>query len=330
MFRCAIVVLPDAFLASVGAMVDSWTLVFERFRHLVVGPDDLPSEMSLQVLSIDGRPVTIGGGISYSVDKAIDADDRFDFVWLPSFRVGEIDAMRQRLASSPQLVRWVQAQAKAGATLGASGAATMLLVAARLLEGSRVPVSRVFLPTVRSLYPRCLADDKLATAHYGNLFLSKGIARDFSVISQAMGQMVSSSSGRWLAEVTAAVDAGAGHLSRDPLVASAQVWIEQLYATDLTIEDLAKRLSTSQPTLARRFKAALGTTPKAYAQAMRMRAAQAMLFGSTRTIEEIAGLVGYSDVRLFRRAFRKYTGGAAGSWRQGHAQDDLNYPHIEE
>lgn len=330
MFRCAIVVLPDAFLASVGAMVDSWSLVFERFRHLVVEPDDLPPEMSLQVLSLDGHPVTVGGGISYRVDKAIDATDRFDFVWLPSFRVGEIDAMRQRMASSRQLVRWVEAQAKAGTMIGASGAATLLLVAARLLEGSRVPVSRVFLPTVRSLYPRCLADDKLANAHYGNLFLSKGIARDFSVISQAIGQMISSSSGRWLAEVTAEVDAGSGHLSGDPLVASAQLWIEQLYATDMTVEDLAQRLSTSQPTLARRFKTALGITPKAYAQEMRMRAAQAMLFGSTRTIEEIAGLVGYSDARLFRRAFRKYTGGTAGSWRQGQATNEENCPHIEE
>lgn len=332
MFRCAMVVLPDAFLASVGAMVDSCSLVRERFRDLAIEPEKSKSasEMTLTVMSIDGGPVRIGGGIDYTVDRAIDAGDRFDFVWLPSFRIGRVDAMRQRLATMQPLIRWLQAQAAAGTMIGASGAAVLLLVAARLLDGMRVPVSRVFLPTVRALYPHCHTDDKRAFANYGTVLLSKGIGVDFTVIAQAMGQTVSPSSGRWVAEVTATVDAESRRLSSDPLVASAQLWIEQLYATDLTIAQLAARLSTSQPTLVRRFRQALGITPKVYVQEMRMRFARGMLAGSNRTIEEIAGFVGYSDVRVFRRAFRNFTGKSAAAWRRSRQHLDRNYPQIED
>lgn len=330
MFRCAMVVLPDAFLASVGAMVDSWTLVCERFAHLAAEPDTSVPEMALTVLSIDGRAVQIGGGITYRVDRAIDSADQFDFIWLPSFRIGGFDLARERIASSQQLVGWLRQQAAAGAMIGASGAAVLLLVEARLLDGMRVPVSRIFLPTVRSLYPRCLASDRLSFVKYGNLLLSKGIARDFAVIAQAISQTISPPSARWLAEVTADVDAESGHLSSDPLVASAQLWIEQQYATDLTVADLAMRFSTSQPTLLRRFKSALGTTPKAYAQEMRMSAARALLAGTNRSVEEIARFVGYSDVRIFRRAFLKTSGVSAGTWRRSPEVRDRKYPKVED
>ena len=330
MFRLAMVVLPDPFLASVGAMTDSCSLVYDRFRHLVAEAGKKVPDMSLSVLSIDGRPVEMGGGMTCRVDGAIERDDRFDFIWLPSFRVGGLDALRRRLASSQRLVRWLQGQAEAGTLIGASGSAVTLLVAARLLEGMRVPVSRVFQPTFRALYPRCLADDKLSWIKHGNLLLSRGIAMDFPVIAQAIGQAISPSSGRWLAEVSAVSDGASAHLSADPLVASAQLWIEQLYATDMTMADLAERLSTSQPTLARRFKRALGITPKTYAQAMRMRAAKAMLADTNLSIEQIARFVGYGDVRVFRRAFRKFTGDTAGTWRRSPPRDDRKAPHIED
>lgn len=329
MYRLAMVILPDAFLASVGAMSDSYSLVRERLGRIVFDEARELPEMTLTVLSMDGRPVPIVGGGTVAADSAMDEEDRFDFIWLPSFQIGSVDSLKDRLASSEALLGWLRGQAAAGAAIGASGSSALLLVAARLLDGKPVPVSRVFLSTLRSIYPRCLSDDRLASATYGKIFVSQAIGHDFTTIANAISETISPSSGRWLAEVTANETEGPGHLSSDPLVASVQMWIEQLYATDLTVAGLAERLSISPQTLARRFRNALNVTPKAYMQQMRLKAAQGMLAGSNRSIEEIARFVGYSDVRLFRRAFRNEFGESARDWRLGRQRYDQRSPSID-
>jgi transcriptional regulator GlxA family with amidase domain len=81
---------------------------------------------------------------------------------------------------------------------------------------------------------------------------------------------------------------------------------------------MAEELSTTHQTLIRHFKKALGVTPQVYVQQLRLAAAQRMLTTSNRSIDRIAGLIGYSDVRLFRSMFRRCTGMTATAWRQAN------------
>ena len=83
------------------------------------------------------------------------------------------------------------------------------------------------------------------------------------------------------------------------------------------IADLAGFLSTSPATLNRRFHQALGLSPKAYVGQLRFQAAVRMLEKSTRSVDRIAQLVGYSDSRLFRAMFRQHAGVTATQWRAG-------------
>jgi transcriptional regulator GlxA family with amidase domain len=61
-------------------------------------------------------------------------------------------------------------------------------------------------------------------------------------------------------------------------------------------------------------------TPKAYVQQLRLQSAIKMLEKTSRPIDRIAELVGFSDSRLFRTMFRQQTGMTATEWRDDAQQ----------
>src|SRR5436190_19093190 len=129
--------------------------------------------------------------------------------------------------------------------------------------------------------------------------------------------MISPEMGRWLASLIGVDRVERDRLPDDPLVANAQLWIEQHFTEDFRIGDLALTLSTSHQTLIRRFTRATGMRPREYAQHLRIQAAQRMLRQTHRRVELIATPVGYADARSFRQIFRERTGMSASAYRAG-------------
>ena len=95
---------------------------------------------------------------------------------------------------------------------------------------------------------------------------------------------------------------------KDDLVKQVQVWLEEHYAEDFTVDELADRFSVSKRTLIRRFNAALDMPPNTYVQSIRIEAAQKLLEETDRTVDVVMNDVGYEDASSFRRLFRKKTG----------------------
>jgi AraC-like DNA-binding protein len=78
---------------------------------------------------------------------------------------------------------------------------------------------------------------------------------------------------------------------------------------------LAKSMGVSLRVLQRRV-AAHGTTVKALIDQVRMAEAQALLSDRRLGVEEVGYLLGYSEERAFRRAFKRVTGLTPAAWRR--------------
>jgi transcriptional regulator GlxA family with amidase domain len=321
MTEFATIALPGAYQASLGALMDSFALVYDRMRHVVRDEQKGSPDMRLTVLSADGSDLEIQGRTIVRVDRAISATDQFDFIWLPAFRAASEKAMRQRLTSSSDLIRWLRDQSEKGAVVAASGAAALLLISAKLTEGRRVPISRALMPLARAMFPRFQPEERLGIVDYGNVLIANGIGNDLALVVRAMERLLPPDSSRWLTSVTGLKREEGELLAGDPVVAAAQIWLEQRFASGVSIASLANELSISHPTLIRRFKKSLGTTPNDYVQQLRLAAGQDMLARSNRTVDSIAALVGYSDARLFRTMFRQKTGMTATAWRAQHSRE---------
>ncbi|HZU62845.1 MAG TPA: helix-turn-helix domain-containing protein [Novosphingobium sp.] len=314
----ALLALPGAYLGSVGALTDCFGLARGRVEQMFAGPDRLRMQTRLHRLSADGAPVVLADGMVLPVDGAIGSQGELAFIWLPAFVAGGRRQMEERIARNQPLLAWLRARHAAGATIGASGAAALLLMAAGLTDKLAVPVPRVLQPLARALFPRQPFEDRLQLVDRGTLLFSGGIGHDLALIVRVMERSLSPAIARWLVSVTG-LDGEEGHLlADDQLVARAQVWIEQHFAGPLNLADLAANLSTSTATLNRRFHRVLGMPPKAYVQQLRLEAATRMLEKSDRPIDRIAEMLGFSDSRLFRAMFRQHTGMTASQWRAAH------------
>ncbi|SCW59959.1 transcriptional regulator, AraC family with amidase-like domain [Sphingobium faniae] len=314
-FDFALVALDGAYHSSIGALVDSFLIARDRVEHIFAGEDQMRMETRLHILSQDGGPVTLGDGRPFAVDGLADGDEPLAFIWLPAFRAGGRTQLEQRIAQAGPLIDWLRRQSEQGAVIGASGAASTLLMAGGFTSDIAVPVARALQPLTRTLFPRQPFEERFGLVDHGHLLIGNGMGSDLQLIIRVLERMISPDIARWLSSIVGQDYEEKELLAPDPLVARAQLWIEQRFTASINMANLAQHLSTSPATLNRRFHKALGLSPKAYVGQLRFQAAVRMLDKSTRSVDRIAQLVGYSDSRLFRAMFRQHAGMTASEWR---------------
>lgn len=103
---------------------------------------------------------------------------------------------------------------------------------------------------------------------------------------------------------------------RSGLLADVRRIVKTHMAEDATLEHTAGRLGMSSRSLRRRL-AELGTSYQMIIEQLRRGRAVELLLHSNRTIEDIAGELGYQDPSNFGRAFRRWTGKSPRQYREG-------------
>jgi AraC-like DNA-binding protein len=103
---------------------------------------------------------------------------------------------------------------------------------------------------------------------------------------------------------------------RDPVLARAMNAIHQRPGEPWTIESLAREVSVSRATLARRFAHLVGETPPEYLTRWRIDLAAQRLRDTDDTVGAIAATVGYRSEYSFSRAFTRHRGIAPGRYRR--------------
>ena len=88
------------------------------------------------------------------------------------------------------------------------------------------------------------------------------------------------------------------------------------YASQLRLEDVARRIATSRRQLQRAFFESGQTTFRERLSVVRMEAAAPMLRQSDLTVQQVARRVGYRQQAQFAKAFRRHLGVAPAEYRR--------------
>ncbi|MCW2968162.1 MAG: helix-turn-helix transcriptional regulator [Solirubrobacteraceae bacterium] len=91
--------------------------------------------------------------------------------------------------------------------------------------------------------------------------------------------------------------------------------VEQEYAADLALDDIARRVATSRRQLQRSYAEVGQTTFREHLTAVRMERAGDLLRQQNLTIREVANRVGYRQPAQFAKAFRRHHGTAPSGFR---------------
>lgn len=93
--------------------------------------------------------------------------------------------------------------------------------------------------------------------------------------------------------------------------------VEREYASDLSLDDIARRVASSRRQLQRAYAEIGGTTFRDHLTRVRMHRAAEMLAQRGLTVREVAHRVGYRQPAQFAKAFRRYQGVAPSAYRAG-------------
>ncbi|MFZ5647121.1 MAG: helix-turn-helix domain-containing protein [Bacillota bacterium] len=102
-------------------------------------------------------------------------------------------------------------------------------------------------------------------------------------------------------------------------VARTKQYINENYASEISLDELARNVFLSPFYLSRIFSEEADTSITDYVKKVRIGKAQALLMNTEKTIAEVAYAVGYKDPNYFSRVFKSITGKPPHQYRKGSA-----------
>lgn len=272
-----------------------------------------------RVESLDGKPVRTPSGYTIDVDGAIGARAAVDAVLLPGFFVDDMPAFLKTLERLKPLLPALRKLHERGTLIAANCSTSFLLADAGLLDHRKATVHWSLAKVFQQRYPKVdLCPHEILTEQDGILCGAATAYMDLAL------RLVEKFAGASLAAATAKsllVDANRASQASyktttvqdylpqtDALVARAQRWMEKRLRLPFRLRDLASDLAVSERTVSRRFNEALGQSPVAYLQALRIEIGKRLLETTRLSVEAVSERVGYGDVNFFRRVFKRQTG----------------------
>jgi AraC family transcriptional regulator, regulatory protein of adaptative response / methylphosphotriester-DNA alkyltransferase methyltransferase len=104
---------------------------------------------------------------------------------------------------------------------------------------------------------------------------------------------------------------------RSSLLEEANAIVDRDYASDLSLDDIARRVASSRRQLQRAYAEIGNTTFRDHLTQVRMERAADLLATRMFTVREVAHRVGYRQPAQFAKAFRRHRGVSPSDFRAG-------------
>lgn len=316
MSSVAIVATSPCYVTSLGAMSDAHARLGEVFESNEALGGFSHMETLLQLAGTMPGPIALAGGRKVVPDATLAGILDARLIYLPNFQLPDLGRYVEMQSQLGEFFDWLKVQAGQGVAIGACGASVLHLAAAGLMDHVACAAWPRLVGLLRAMAPRIRCDTDAAIRHEGNIWTCSRDVDNPALAARLLADGFSLELGRSLA-MREPPGPAAALLSApgDPVVARAQLWIRDRFTTRFRIADLARELGLSHQALIRRFAAAGIESPRQFVQGARVDAAAAMLLETSRSVTEIAQLVGYADIPSFRRIFQAAKGLSPSAYR---------------
>lgn len=275
--------------------------------------------------SEDGAPVRFDGGVTITPDTAVGKIRKTDLIFIPSIGL-DLDAV---FCSNPRMLKLLQRQAARGTLVAGVCTGVAMMAEAGLLEGRPATTHWALADTYRERYPDVDWKTELFITESDNLFCGGGVYAALDIclylVERLAGYEIAKECGRallidsprtWQASFASTLLNQQHH---DDKIRQAEDYLQECFSTELTIDDLARRLGMSTRNFSRRFKQATGEAPLNYLHKLRINCAKSLLETDFKSVQQICYEVGYEDMPFFRRIFKRYTGVTPSEYKQRFA-----------
>ena len=308
--------LPKKFYAAVAAtLVEIFELVNTLRRKEV---------FSFEFIAGDAQPVTSAGVSFKARKKASRRPDVLIILAVPGMDMADLLVDLDK--ESRNVVPLIKQAFREGAILAAHCSASYFLAKAGLLDGRSATVSWWLKKEVIRLFPRVRWDPSRLLVRDGRIYSCGGGFSGLELAKALLKDLGMEEDERLVRKLL--VLPPSRHLqtpyeiSLEGITTSAASLRERLDAlsakdiASLDLPSLARQLTLSPRTLARRFSDELGLTPGQWIKDRRLAIARTLLEETDLDVAEVCYRIGYEDPASFNRLFSRATGMPPGEYRK--------------
>jgi transcriptional regulator GlxA family with amidase domain len=255
-----------------------------------------------------------GGLFSARPHKQMSAIRKTNLIIVPSLNHN----YEKSLSQNGELVDWINKQHQRGAEVASICTGAWLLAASGMIDGKQCSTHWSVANEFRRRFPSVeLRTDQLITDEDGiytnggaysflNLMLylvEKYFDRETAIFCSKVFQIEMDRNSQ-----SAFMIFNGQKSHGDEVIKKAQEYIESRLGEKISVENLSSTFAVGRRNFDRRFIKATGNTPAEYSQRVKIEAAKKAFERTRKNVNEVMYEVGYSDVKAFREAFRKFTG----------------------
>jgi AraC family transcriptional activator FtrA len=271
------------------------------------------------VFSIDGEPVKALGGVTLQARSGLAALNRADTIVIPGWRDVNEDPPRQLLSA-------LQRAYRRGARVVSICSGVFVLAAAGLLDGRRATTHWRYADRLAARYPRIAVEPDVLYVDEGRVLTSAGSAAGIDlclhIIRTDYGADIANRVAKRLVVPPHREGGQAQYTSMPVRQGSAQGlsslldWLLANLHKELSVETLARQARMSPRTLARQFRAQVGSTPHRWISHQRLLLAQHLLETTDASIDRVSEEAGMQTAATLRHHFRARFGVSPSSYRK--------------
>jgi transcriptional regulator GlxA family with amidase domain len=239
-----------------------------------------------------------------------------DVVFLPGSNINEPDKLVPWLESAEVVAvqNWLRAVEPQARLMAAGCVGSFVLAGSGVLDGHCATTTWWLARQFQQRFPNVSLDMHRMVVD-ADKFITAGAALaqadlTLHVVERLCGPTVASLCSSYMLvdeRLSQAHYAIMGHLSRQhPDVLRAEKWIRNNLARSFDIAELSQAVNLTPRTLARRFVEATGTAPYDFIQRLRIERATCLLRTTKLPLQHIAERVGYQDIGVLRRVFKRF------------------------
>jgi transcriptional regulator GlxA family with amidase domain len=293
----------------------------EAFGSARVGPESAPrAAYDLVVLGASRRACRSETGLRLTPDSALADAPALDTLIVPG------GSGLRKPETNRVMASFVRARARKLRRIAAVCTGIYGLAPTGLLDGRRVTTHWAFADDVARQYPKLrMAADELFVKDgrfYTAAGVTSGIDLSLSMIEEDLGPTRALAVAREM--VVYMLRPGGQQQFSEPLrfqlasrdrLRDLSDYVMTHLAGDLSVSALAKAFSLSDRQLSRRCRSALGQSPAALVQRLRLDDARRRLLEPGASVDTVGSAVGFASADAFRRAFEKSFGLNPSSYR---------------
>lgn len=281
---------------------------WQRFLNEAVEP-----RFTVQIATLHKQAITCSNRLTIEAHCDLAKVNHCDLLLIPTIGDSIDKVLHNTQAILPHIVRL----SKQGSDIASNCSGAFLIANAGLLNHKQATTHWGYAQKFKRAFPLVnLCESQLVTQH-DNIFCAAGGSAFYDLglllIERYCGRDIAAQvaktqvidSRRRNQSLYANVNLYKSHT--DPLVRQVQDYIEDHYASAITVASLCEHFNLVPRTMNRRFQASVNMRPLAYIQGVRIEQAKRLLEVGEANIKSLAGMVGYDDNSSFTRLFKRMT-----------------------